>query len=167
MLRSGAGAPSWRASSSVFQTCQRFRNHVRRLPRPVDGCPDQPGDEVLVSVRRPVQRPTVIRSVVGGGGRFEATHLQMPISWLTGILNLKIVAPSTPADAKGLLKASIRDENPVVLLNTSASTRSVEKSTQTTWSRLPARGSSRGGRGQAPRSGACRLWGDRDGCSFS
>jgi pyruvate/2-oxoglutarate/acetoin dehydrogenase E1 component len=58
--------------------------------------------------------PLVIRSVVGAGGRFGAIHSQMPISWLTGITGLKIVAPSTPADAKGLLKAAIRDENPVV-----------------------------------------------------
>jgi acetoin:2,6-dichlorophenolindophenol oxidoreductase subunit beta len=60
--------------------------------------------------------PLVIRSVVGAGGRFGAIHSQMPVSWLTGITGLKIVAPSTPADAKGLLKAAIRDENPVVFL---------------------------------------------------
>jgi acetoin:2,6-dichlorophenolindophenol oxidoreductase subunit beta len=58
--------------------------------------------------------PLVIRSVVGGGGRFGAIHSQMPVSWLTGIPGLKIVAPSTPADAKGLLKAAIRDDNPVM-----------------------------------------------------
>jgi pyruvate/2-oxoglutarate/acetoin dehydrogenase E1 component len=58
--------------------------------------------------------PLVIRSVVGAGGRFGAIHSQTPISWLTGVPGLKIVAPSTPADAKGLLKAAIRDENPVV-----------------------------------------------------
>jgi acetoin:2,6-dichlorophenolindophenol oxidoreductase subunit beta len=58
--------------------------------------------------------PLVIRSVVGGGARFGAIHSQMPISWLTGITGLKIVAPSTPADAKGLLKGAIRDDNPVV-----------------------------------------------------
>jgi pyruvate/2-oxoglutarate/acetoin dehydrogenase E1 component len=58
--------------------------------------------------------PIVIRSVVGAGGRFGAIHSQMPISWLMGIPSLKIAAPSTPADAKGLLKAAIRDENPVI-----------------------------------------------------
>jgi pyruvate/2-oxoglutarate/acetoin dehydrogenase E1 component len=58
--------------------------------------------------------PLVIRSVVGAGGRFGAIHSQMPVSWLMGIPGLKIVAPSTPADAKLLLQASIRDENPVV-----------------------------------------------------
>jgi pyruvate/2-oxoglutarate/acetoin dehydrogenase E1 component len=58
--------------------------------------------------------PLVIRSVVGAGGRFGAIHSQMPVSWLMGIPGLKIVAPSTPADAKRLLQASIRDDNPVV-----------------------------------------------------
>ena len=58
--------------------------------------------------------PLVIRSVVGAGGRFGAIHSQMPVSWLMGIPGLKIAAPATPADAKGLLKAAIRDENPVV-----------------------------------------------------
>ena len=58
--------------------------------------------------------PLVIRSVVGAGGRFGAIHSQMPISWLTGVPGLKIVAPSTPAAAKGLLKAAIRDPNPVL-----------------------------------------------------
>jgi pyruvate/2-oxoglutarate/acetoin dehydrogenase E1 component len=58
--------------------------------------------------------PLVIRSVVGAGGRFGAIHSQTPIPWLMGITGLKLVAPSTPADAKGLLKAAIRDENPVL-----------------------------------------------------
>ena len=60
--------------------------------------------------------PVVIRSVVGAGGRFGAIHSQMPASWLMGITGLKIAAPATAADAKGLLKAAIRDDNPVVFL---------------------------------------------------
>jgi pyruvate/2-oxoglutarate/acetoin dehydrogenase E1 component len=58
--------------------------------------------------------PLVIRSVVGAGGRFGAIHSQMPISWLMGVPGLKIIAPSTPNSAKGLLKAAIRDPNPVL-----------------------------------------------------
>lgn len=58
--------------------------------------------------------PLVIRSVVGAGGRFGAIHSQMPISWLMGVPGLKIIAPSTPSSAKGLLKAAIRDPNPVL-----------------------------------------------------
>jgi acetoin:2,6-dichlorophenolindophenol oxidoreductase subunit beta len=58
--------------------------------------------------------PVVIRSVVGAGGRFGAIHSQMPVSWLMGIPGIKIVAPSTPADAKGLLRAAVDDDNPVL-----------------------------------------------------
>jgi pyruvate/2-oxoglutarate/acetoin dehydrogenase E1 component len=61
-----------------------------------------------------VSVPLTIRSVVGAGGRFGAIHSQMPVSWFMGVPGLKIVAPSTPADAKALLKASIRDDNPVL-----------------------------------------------------
>jgi len=63
-----------------------------------------------------VSVPLVIRSVVGAGGRFGAIHSQMPASWFMGVPGLKIVAPSTPADAKALLKAAIRDDNPVLFL---------------------------------------------------
>jgi acetoin:2,6-dichlorophenolindophenol oxidoreductase subunit beta len=58
--------------------------------------------------------PIVFRSVVGAGGRFGAIHSQMPASWLLGIPGIKIACPATPADAKGLLKAAIRDDNPVL-----------------------------------------------------
>jgi acetoin:2,6-dichlorophenolindophenol oxidoreductase subunit beta len=61
-----------------------------------------------------VSVPLVFRSVVGAGGRFGAIHSQMPVSWFMGVPGLKIVAPSTPADAKALLKAAIRDDNPVL-----------------------------------------------------
>lgn len=61
-----------------------------------------------------VSVPLVIRSVVGAGGRFGAIHSQMPVSWVTGVTGIKIVCPATPADAKGLLRASIEDDNPVL-----------------------------------------------------
>jgi len=61
-----------------------------------------------------VSVPLTIRSVVGAGGRFGAIHSQMPASWFMGVPGLKIVGPSTPADAKALLKAAIRDDNPVL-----------------------------------------------------
>ncbi len=60
--------------------------------------------------------PIVVRSAVGGGGRFGAIHSQNPASWFMSVPGLKIVAPSTPADAKGLLVAAIRDDNPVLFL---------------------------------------------------
>jgi pyruvate/2-oxoglutarate/acetoin dehydrogenase E1 component len=64
--------------------------------------------------RDQVSVPLVIRSVVGAGGRFGAIHSQMPASWFMGVPGLKIAAPSTPGDAKALLKAAIRDDNPVL-----------------------------------------------------
>jgi pyruvate/2-oxoglutarate/acetoin dehydrogenase E1 component len=63
-----------------------------------------------------VSVPLTIRSVVGAGGRFGAIHSQMPVSWFMGVPGLKIAAPSTPADAKALLTASVRDDNPVLFL---------------------------------------------------
>jgi acetoin:2,6-dichlorophenolindophenol oxidoreductase subunit beta len=60
--------------------------------------------------------PLVVRSAVGAGGRFGAIHSQTHGTWFQGIPGLKIVFPSSPAEAKGLLKASIRDDNPVIFL---------------------------------------------------
>jgi pyruvate/2-oxoglutarate/acetoin dehydrogenase E1 component len=61
-----------------------------------------------------VSVPLTIRSVVGAGGRFGAIHSQMPVSWFMGVPGLKIVAPSNVAEAKSLLKAAVRDDNPVL-----------------------------------------------------
>jgi acetoin:2,6-dichlorophenolindophenol oxidoreductase subunit beta len=60
--------------------------------------------------------PLVVRSAVGAGGRFGAIHSQNHGTWFNGVPGLKIVFPSTPAEAKGLLKAAIRDPNPVIFL---------------------------------------------------
>jgi pyruvate/2-oxoglutarate/acetoin dehydrogenase E1 component len=58
--------------------------------------------------------PLVVRSAVGGGGRFGAMHSQIHGTWFQGVPGLKIACPSSPAEAKGLLKAAIRDDNPVI-----------------------------------------------------
>lgn len=58
--------------------------------------------------------PLVVRSTIGAGARFGACHSQTPTGWFLGEPGLKLVAPATPADAKGLIKAAIRDENPVL-----------------------------------------------------
>jgi pyruvate/2-oxoglutarate/acetoin dehydrogenase E1 component len=60
--------------------------------------------------------PLVVRSAVGAGGRFGAIHSQAHGTWFQGIPGLKVACPAFPADAKGLLKASIRDDNPVIFL---------------------------------------------------
>jgi acetoin:2,6-dichlorophenolindophenol oxidoreductase subunit beta len=59
--------------------------------------------------------PLVVRSAIGGGGRFGAIHSQSPVSWFHNVPGLKVVTPSGPADAKALLKAAIRDDNPVLV----------------------------------------------------
>jgi pyruvate/2-oxoglutarate/acetoin dehydrogenase E1 component len=58
--------------------------------------------------------PLTVRTTVGGGGQFGALHSQIPIPWMQAVPGLKLVAPSTPADAKALLKGAIQDDNPVV-----------------------------------------------------
>jgi len=60
--------------------------------------------------------PMVMRTEGGAGRTLGAHHSQSLEHWFTGIPGLKVVMPSTPADAKGLLKASIRDDNPVVFI---------------------------------------------------
>src|SRR2546421_2511551 len=60
--------------------------------------------------------PLVVRSAIGAGGRFGAIHSQSPVSWFNGVPGLKLVAPAFPGDAKALLKASVRDDNPVLFL---------------------------------------------------
>jgi acetoin:2,6-dichlorophenolindophenol oxidoreductase subunit beta len=60
--------------------------------------------------------PLVVRSAVGAGGRFGAMHSQIHGTWFQGVPGIKIVGPSNPADAKGLLKSAIRDDNPVIFL---------------------------------------------------
>ena len=59
--------------------------------------------------------PLTIRAAVGGGNRLGPFHSQTPTSWLLGLTGLKLIAPATPADAKALTKAAIRDDNPVVI----------------------------------------------------
>jgi acetoin:2,6-dichlorophenolindophenol oxidoreductase subunit beta len=61
-----------------------------------------------------VELPLVIRSGNGGGARFGAQHSQSVENWAMAIPGLKVVAPSSPADVKGLLAASIRDPDPVL-----------------------------------------------------
>ncbi len=63
-----------------------------------------------------VSVPLVIRGQQGGGRGNGAQHSQSFESWLAQVPGLKVVAPATPKDAKGLLKSAIRDGNPVVVI---------------------------------------------------
>lgn len=58
--------------------------------------------------------PLVVRTAVGIGGNLGPQHSQSLHAWSAHIPGLKVVMPSTPADAKGLMAAAIRDDNPVV-----------------------------------------------------
>lgn len=84
------------------------------LPLAMDSLLNQASKYFFLDGRRGV--PLVIRSSAGAGARFGAIHSQMPVGWFNAITGLKIAAPATPADAKGMLKAAIRDDNPVLFL---------------------------------------------------
>src|ERR671926_1233045 len=58
--------------------------------------------------------PLVVRTTLGATRRSAAQHSQSLQAWVSHIPGLKVVLPSTPYDAKGLLKSAIRDENPVI-----------------------------------------------------
>jgi acetoin:2,6-dichlorophenolindophenol oxidoreductase subunit beta len=58
--------------------------------------------------------PMVMRTTLGATRRSAAQHSQSLHAWFSHVPGLKVVLPSTPYDAKGLLKSAIRDENPVV-----------------------------------------------------
>ncbi len=58
--------------------------------------------------------PLVIRTANGGGSRFGAQHSQSVENWAMAVPGIKVIAPSTPADVKGLLAAAVRDPDPVL-----------------------------------------------------
>jgi pyruvate/2-oxoglutarate/acetoin dehydrogenase E1 component len=60
--------------------------------------------------------PMVLRTQQGGGTSEAAHHSQCWEAWFAHVPGLKVALPSTPADAKGLLKTAIRDDNPVIFL---------------------------------------------------
>jgi len=60
--------------------------------------------------------PLVIRAKYGTGNGEGSQHSQCPIGWINSVPGIKIVIPSSPRDAQGLLKASIEDNNPVIFL---------------------------------------------------
>ncbi|MBJ7520705.1 MAG: alpha-ketoacid dehydrogenase subunit beta [Solirubrobacteraceae bacterium] len=63
-----------------------------------------------------VRCPMVIRTPNGAGNQLTAQHSQSFDGWFAGTPGLKVVTPANPADAKGLLKAAIRDEDPVLVI---------------------------------------------------
>lgn len=80
------------------------------------------GDELLNQLQMRymfggnIKLPLTIIAITGAGAAAAAQHSKSLYGWLMNIQGLKIVAPSTPYDAKGLLKSAIRDDNPVAFL---------------------------------------------------
>src|SRR5574340_1555509 len=58
--------------------------------------------------------PLVVRTTMGATRRSAAQHSQSLHAWVSHVPGLKVAMPSTPYDAKGLLKTAIRDDNPVI-----------------------------------------------------
>ena len=64
--------------------------------------------------------PLVVRTPSGGVGQLAATHSQSFENWFAYCPGLKVVSPSTPYDAKGLMRAAIRDDDPVIFIESLA-----------------------------------------------
>ena len=63
-----------------------------------------------------VKLPMVIRTPAGSGGQLSAQHSQSMEGWFANVPGMKVVAPSTPADARAMLKTAIRGDDPVLFL---------------------------------------------------
>jgi 2-oxoisovalerate dehydrogenase E1 component len=81
--------------------------------------------------------PVVIRAPVGGGMGAGPFHSQNPEAWFTHVPGIKVVAPATPADAKGLLLAAIEDGNPVLFCEHKLLYRSVTGDVPDGWHTTP------------------------------
>ena len=60
--------------------------------------------------------PIIIRTVTGAGGQLGATHSQNFETWFATVPGLKVVTPSTPYDALGLLRTAVKDDNPIMFV---------------------------------------------------
>ena len=84
--------------------------------------------------------PVVIRVPIGGGTGAGPFHSQNVEAWFTQVAGLKVVAPATPADAKGLLLAAFEDGNPVLFLEHKWLYRSTRGPVQEGWAPVPIGG---------------------------
>jgi 2-oxoisovalerate dehydrogenase E1 component len=81
--------------------------------------------------------PVIIRAPSGGGMAAGPFHSQNPEAWFTHVAGLKVVAPATPADAKGLLLAAVDDGNPVLFCEHKHLYRSVTGAVADGWAATP------------------------------
>ena len=108
--------------------------------------------------RGAMEFPLVVRMPYGGGVRAPELHDDSPETYYVHTPGVKVVVPSTPADAKGLLAAAIRDPDPVVVLEPKLVYRTARGAGARGRARRPARRGSCRARGH--RSDARRLGGD-------
>src|SRR5712664_1110427 len=85
-----------------------------------------------------ISLPLVIRTANGSGARFGAQHSQSVENWAMSVPGLKVVAPSTPADVKGLLAAAVRDPDPVIFFEHKGLMRPKVKCQTASWSTASA-----------------------------
>ena len=90
------------------------RIDVRRFPGRLLRPDLQPGREIQVHVRRQGEDARRLRTMIGAASRAASQHSQCLYNIFTHVPGLKVVVPSTPYDAKGLLIQSIRDDDPVI-----------------------------------------------------
>ncbi|HVV35654.1 MAG TPA: dehydrogenase E1 component subunit alpha/beta [Acidimicrobiales bacterium] len=105
--------------------------------------------------------PVVIRAPVGGGMGAGPFHSQNPEAWFTHVAGIKVVAPATPADAKGLLLSAIDDGNPVLFCEHKLLYRSVTGEIADGWAAVPigeARVTRSGGAATIVAYGAALQW---------
>ena len=94
------------------------RDSVHGLHHAVDGAIGAARRQNPFHVWRQSNVPLVLRTPAGSGTGAAAQHSESLEAWFVHVPGLKVVMPSTPYDAKGLLLAAIEDDNPVILSST-------------------------------------------------
>ena len=102
-----AGAAGDRDASHCGDYVQRFYNNIY-------GSACQQAAKMRYMFGGKAKVPMVLRTPGGSGTGAAAQHSQSLEAWFCHVPGLKVIVPSTPYDAKGLLKAAIRDDNPVM-----------------------------------------------------
>src|ERR671937_370473 len=98
-----------------MSACSSSGRTSRRRGRRSRCCRDQAAKVHYMSGGK-LKVPLVLRTTLGATRRSAAQHSQSLQAWVAHVPGLKVAIPSTPYDAKGLLKTAIRDDNPVVFI---------------------------------------------------
>ena len=107
-----AGAAAWAPPSTACGRSPRCSSPTSSTRPSTRSCPRSAACAIGPTARSAL--PMVIRMPYGGGVHGALYHSQSNEAYFTSTVGLKVVAPGTPADAKGLLKAAVRDPDPVM-----------------------------------------------------